>query len=898
MFNNYLTLFQSKVPPLAFHSMTLCKDTIYIYGGITTNNKINGDLLFLNAFSNKFVNARYEANQYIFPSPRHSHSATYDKTNNKLYIFGGYTNSKVKFTNELWMLEPNEKMSKFVKLQTPEKISPRCQHCSFIYDNKLYIFGGFGINSFNLKQEFLIDLHYIDLKDNLENEVNATEMRTVGEFEMKNSLFKVVSLSHYGTMFRNQFGFFCEDLSYFFILKFIEKNLATFTKIFVKFISPEGREFYSLSTFCNRIIIFGGKEVSSLEEIKESEMKSNDNTKQKDNENKDVETSRKKEEAYIFNEAYSLSAFSYNKEICFKWNSIDYLSQSETKGIFGHSLITLPNEHLFLFGGVSYSFNPYVKSTFDINEDPFSNKTIIINPFETYQWLKPLDDKLSVKLHLPSRISQKMIVMPRDGILSDDFNLFILGGENDGKILCRADIFRFKERDWVPSTQDEFIPQIKNHAMTLIYHPTRIHEVYILISGGIMKEHQGCFAKKNREKERCPCRTEIINTKYYLYKNNAFNEIKIVPKTILNYPLHRIGHNMVTLKRNLISDAEIYLLNGFAQHYGFCFSMIKMTFDIQPKTQEMRLIAEDIVLENSENFGRMNAACEIYKNYIIVFGGIKDEIPLNDILIINIDNKTYEHYENDSNYIFPRFGMSSVISVYQYHEDKNCDNVRMIVYGGSYWSGKNIVYGITNEIIIIKMTYRNNALEYIESIKCDVFGKGSKKVFHSSALYQDDSGEYMISYGGLDNKFSILKLPVIKEKEIETSLCDYIEENPFLNISDLFITEEEKEIELNTKFSFVKEEKDKHFPGFMSKSKEPIEISSTTELDSTKEAFSINDISSKVSLKENKIKKVNKKVFQKKPKTKKNKTKGNSIINNSNITDISDINLLNKSKQE
>ena len=45
-------------------------------------------------------------------------------------------------------------------------------------------------------------------------------------------------------------------------------------------------------------------------------------------------------------------------------------------------------------------------------------------------------------------------------------------------------------------------------------------------------------------------------------------------------------------------------------------------------------------------------------------------------------------------------------------------------------------------------------------------------------------------------------------------------------------------------------------------------------------------------------KKVNKKVFQKKPKTKKNKTKGNSIINNSNITDISDINLLNKSKQE
>ena len=60
MFNNYLTLFQSKVPPLAFHSMTLCKDTIYIYGGITTNNKINGDLEFDFKISEDFATNLFE----------------------------------------------------------------------------------------------------------------------------------------------------------------------------------------------------------------------------------------------------------------------------------------------------------------------------------------------------------------------------------------------------------------------------------------------------------------------------------------------------------------------------------------------------------------------------------------------------------------------------------------------------------------------------------------------------------------------------------------------------------------------------------------------------------------------------------------------------------------------
>ena len=916
MIYNYIPELKSKVPPLAFHSMNLCIDTLYIYGGITSNDKISGDLIFLNVFSTNYVCARYEANQYIFPSPRHSHSATYDINNNVIYIFGGYTNSKAKFSNEFWMLEPNKKLSKFTKLHTPEKISPRCQHCSFIWKNKLYIFGGYGINTFNLKKEFLVDLYCIELNTNLEKKVNVIEMRTIGEFEMQNSLFKVINLKHYGPSFEGAFGFFCDDLSYFFILTFGENNVGTFTKLETKFLFPEKREFYTITTFQNRLLLLGGKNATTAKEIEENEEMNKKNNKQ----NK-KEKGQEENESYCFNEAYYLIAFVHQKEINFTWRSIDYFSQVNFRGLFGHTAVTLPNENTLIFGGALEPFNPILERTtlfpnetssfkssefLSKNNIEITNNSFIYNPIETYQWQSPINEKIAAKYHLPSRTSHTMIVMPQTllGKVQDNCNILIIGGENDGKTVCRADIFNYKETDWVPSGQDEFIPQIKNHAVTLVSHPSRAHEVYILISGGFVKDHQGCYAKKNREKERCPCKKEMINTQYFLYKNNKFTEISVVPRTTSKFPLHRIGHNMVTFSQGFASDSEVYLLNGFAQHHGFCFSMVKLVLDFQPKNQELRLLAEDVEFPGERSLSRIHATCNVYQNYIIVFGGIREDTPLNDVLVIDILKKTIERYENDESYIFPRFGLTSVIVTHPYIENQGEEIVRMINFGGTFWEGKNVIYGQTNEIVVFKFSYRNNKLSLEDKVICDVFGKGLKRLFHSSVLCPEQDADYMISYGGIDNKFIVLKIPKIKKEPITTSLNDYVKNNPYVDLNDLFISQNDEKIKEIKALKYTKEEKDKNFIPSTEIIKTKLDIYSRSDGGSTKEkndsstgTASTKDVIIDTSKKRKKENKKNKTKSKSKSKSKsKPKIKDTSLMKESMIADVSDISLIKKTE--
>lgn len=905
MIYNYIPELKSKVPPLAFHSMNLCIDTIYIYGGITNNYKINGDLIFLNVFTTNYVCARYEANQYIFPSPRHSHSATYDINNNVIYIFGGYTNSKSKFSNEFWLLEPKEKLSKFTKLITPEKISPRCQHCAFIWNNKLYIFGGFGINAFNLKKEFLVDLYCIELNTNLEKKVNVIEMRTIGEFEMQNSMFKVMDLKHYGPSFEGAFGFFCEDLSYFFILTLGENNIGTFTKIETKFLYPEKREFYTITTFQNRILLLGGKNASTAKEIEEYEMMNKKNNKQNKKEKGQEEL-----ELYCFNEAYYLIAFVHQKEINFTWHSIDYFSQVNLRGFFGHTAVTLPNESTFFLGGAFNPFNPLLERSTLLfsnkasslkpselrNNIEFTNNSYIFNPTETYQWQPPIDEKIAAKHHLPCRTSHTMIIMPQT-LLQDNCNILIFGGENDGKTLCRADIFNFKETDWVPSGQDEFIPQIKNHATTLVYHPTRAHEVYILVSGGFVREHQGCYAKKNREKERCPCKKEMINTQYFLYKNNKFTEISVVPKTTSKFPLHRIGHNMVTVSQGLNSEPEVYLLNGFAHHYGFCFSVVKLVLDFQPKNQELRLLAEDIEFPGERSLSRIHATCSVYQNYIIVFGGVREDTPLNDVLVIDIIKKSIERYENDESYIFPRFGLTSVIVSHPNVENQSEEIVRMINFGGTFWEGKNVVYGQTNEIVVFKFCYKNSKISLEDRVICDVFGKGLKRLFHSSVLCPGRDVDYMISYGGLDNKFLVLKIPKIKKEPITISLSDYVKNNPYVDINDLFISQKDEKIKEIKALKFNKEEKDKHFIRSTEIIKSKIDIYSRKDGGFRKEKYDSSTASTKdVIIDTPKKRKKEKKGVSKSKSKSKSKKKDTSLMKESMIADVSDISLIKKTE--
>jgi hypothetical protein len=54
----------SKIPRLAFHSMTTCNnDIIVMYGGLKNNETISGDLILLMPDREKFVSASYENNK-------------------------------------------------------------------------------------------------------------------------------------------------------------------------------------------------------------------------------------------------------------------------------------------------------------------------------------------------------------------------------------------------------------------------------------------------------------------------------------------------------------------------------------------------------------------------------------------------------------------------------------------------------------------------------------------------------------------------------------------------------------------------------------------------------------------------------------------------------------------
>ena len=90
MICDFLNNVMTKIPSLAFHSLTLCKTVVVLYGGLTNSDKIVGDVHVLKYDGIMLATASYEKNVKTFPLPRHSHTACYDANDNNIYIFGGY----------------------------------------------------------------------------------------------------------------------------------------------------------------------------------------------------------------------------------------------------------------------------------------------------------------------------------------------------------------------------------------------------------------------------------------------------------------------------------------------------------------------------------------------------------------------------------------------------------------------------------------------------------------------------------------------------------------------------------------------------------------------------------------------------------------------------------------
>ena len=147
MISDYLNKTNTKIPSLAFHSITNCKSKIVLYGGLTISNKLSGDVFILQYNGLSLTKISYEQNKSKFPIPRHSHTSSYDERDNLIYLFGGYCEYEPYFLNQLCIMDiSNDKDIKFDFSMDTDRITQRCRHVAFLHGNYLYIYGGYGIS--------------------------------------------------------------------------------------------------------------------------------------------------------------------------------------------------------------------------------------------------------------------------------------------------------------------------------------------------------------------------------------------------------------------------------------------------------------------------------------------------------------------------------------------------------------------------------------------------------------------------------------------------------------------------------------------------------------------------------------------------------------------------------
>jgi N-acetylneuraminic acid mutarotase len=337
--------------------MTLCDDCIIIFGGLYKTNILNGDVYKLSFNKERFFVSKYEDNQLYFPYPRHSHSAVYDKINKRIYIFGGYIGDikdiNMKYSNDIWSIQFIDKLF-FNKLASECMISPRCGHASFIHDNYVYIFGGYGIHKISQKMQILKDFYRFDVDKGVDS---LEEILPKGGVDIEEQLYKIIQIDPD----KKEYGFFCDDLSKFYILNL---NTFNFTKIYSKFVIPTPRENYTLNRLADgRILLFGGMHESDT-----------------------------------YKESYVLIRFRYYNEDHYSWNALDvYGPTDEAKdtqnGFNGHGSVILSNNHIVIHGGTQNNFNPIFIPK-PKNEPLFTSRLKILDIYNTYNWDKPIGDNL------------------------------------------------------------------------------------------------------------------------------------------------------------------------------------------------------------------------------------------------------------------------------------------------------------------------------------------------------------------------------------------------------------------------------------------------------------------------------------------------------------------------
>lgn len=151
---------------------------LYIFGG--KNKKISNDMWLLKIGKKplEWIKLFTFGKQ---PCPRYLCSMNFFEKGNFIVIHGGKTmiNDEKFALNDTYLFELYR--YQWIKVDYGEKekiVRPRCSHCSVIFRNKLYIFGGINEKSFNGSNFFIINLDVNSAKESLiikENKNNSNK---------------------------------------------------------------------------------------------------------------------------------------------------------------------------------------------------------------------------------------------------------------------------------------------------------------------------------------------------------------------------------------------------------------------------------------------------------------------------------------------------------------------------------------------------------------------------------------------------------------------------------------------------------------------------------------------------------------------------------------------------
>jgi hypothetical protein len=777
MLRNFLKDSKEKTPPLAFHTMTMCENVICIYGGMTAKDEVSGDVYFIKLNGKNIIKAEYEKNKALFPKPRHSHSADYDISSKRLFIFGGHCLEHPNFLNQLCVLDlKNFPTIVFQSIKSID-ITSRCMHTTFLTNGKLYIYGGYGMVKNTNEIKILNDFFYLEISTG-----KIAEVTSKGGNEMINKLYKAIPLER-----NDEIAFITQNLSSFQVF-----NLETevFTKIEIKFEVPQIREYFTINLLQDgRLIIFGGCR--------------NDDS---------------------FRDIYYLINYTYDQKVFWMWSRMDILGDVH-EGYSGHCSLVLENNHILIHGGTERAFD-WRSPESTKHEAGFSNRVQLFDIYSSYEWLQEIktdfdntsqnmrsinsdsqnrdNEKLSLRNTLPNTVLHIMAYIPKD---AEDYHakMLIHGGEREDQIICRHHIYNLTESRWIGLTYEEeenFCPQLKGHAWSNYYITMgKRKEHYIIVTGGITIEHVGGGCKvalnekmekiiTNSLKQSCPCTNEDISAGVFAYRNNFWNKVKVLGENV-NDHLKRYGHSMAYIPEK----DSLYMICGFIQYKGYVVQLTKLEikkeddfFKKKKKNLESTKIIEleckftEISLDDYNIKGRMHATLGVAGCNLILFGGIRDDCLLNDMYVITLNNESNTKpnvilVQNDPKIILPRFGMSSVI----YTDEFNRDISRLLVFGGSLHYGEKMVAAMTNELIVFQFRFNplDNSIN-IESLIPTVYGFSEKRLFHSAVVHDGN----MYIYGGLNTRFQIMNIPNDVSYNIESTLNEYITSFPAFTFDD------------------------------------------------------------------------------------------------------------------